>query len=84
MDTIDVTAIPFRVEDSNGVIPIGAVTYPGDATIRLALTRPLAGNPVVHGAYGQAPPSVPLDIERMMPMLGFWSVPIVGGEEQTR
>jgi hypothetical protein len=83
MDTIDATSIPFRVEDSTGVIPIAAVSYPGDTTIRLALTRSPRDNPVVHGAYGQAPPPAPLDIERMMPMLGFWAVPIIGREEGT-
>lgn len=76
MDTIDATAVGFRIEDSDGVVPISAVTYPGDTTIQITLTRALADNPVVHGGYGQAPATVPLDIERMMPMLGFWAVPI--------
>lgn len=76
MDTIDATAVSFRIEDSSGVVPIAAVTYPGDNTIQLALTRPLADNAVVHGGYGQAPTTVPMDIERLMPMLGFWAVPI--------
>ncbi len=79
IDTLDVTTIPFRVEDSAGVIPITTVAYPGDATARLTLSRPPADDAVVHGGYGQAPTPVPLDIERMMPMLGFWNVPITGG-----
>jgi sialate O-acetylesterase len=80
MDTIDATAIAFRIEDSSGVVPIAAVTYPGDSTILLAVGRSLMENAVVHGGYGQAPATVPLDIERLMPMLGFWAVPITSGD----
>jgi hypothetical protein len=76
MSTIDLPAVPFRVEDSRGTIPIAAVTYPGDSTIQLALTRSLGDNAVVHGGYGTAPATVPLDIERLMPMLSFWAVPV--------
>ncbi len=76
MDTLDTTAIPFRVEDSQGDVPLAGVAYPGDTTVRLALTRSLADGAVVHGGYGEAPATVPLDIERMMPMLAFWAVPV--------
>lgn len=80
MDTIDATAVAFRIEDSSGVVPIAAAMYPGDSTIQLSLARALADNAVVHGGYGQAPATVPMDIERLMPMLGFWAVPITSGD----
>ncbi len=71
MDTIDVSAIPFRVVDGGGEVAIAHVVYPGDHTIRLELARPVAANAQVHGCYGLNPPTAPMDIERLMPMLGF-------------
>jgi hypothetical protein len=71
MDSIDPTANSFRVEDENGVVPVKQTLYPGDATVRLVLSRPLVGIAVVHGAYGIDPSIAPLDMERFIPMLGF-------------
>jgi len=76
IDTIDLTARPFLVEDSDGSVPVSEVTYPGDQTAVLTLERPLVGDARVHGGYGAAPSPVPLDIERSMPMLGFYGFPV--------
>jgi sialate O-acetylesterase len=72
IDTIDLTGRPFLVEDSGGSVPVLETTYPGDATAVLTLGRTLVGAARVHGGYGAAPSPVPLDIERSMPMLGFY------------
>jgi hypothetical protein len=76
MDCIDPTANCFRVEDTDGVVPIDKVVYPQNNNVRLFLTRPLKGKTVVHGGYGFNPPTAPMDVERFMPMLGFWGVEI--------
>ena len=36
----------------------------------------LAAPAVVHGGAGLAPASVPIDIERFIPMLGFYQAPV--------
>ena len=36
----------------------------------------LSGKSVVHGGYGGNPDNVPMDIERFVPMLGFYNVPV--------
>ncbi len=76
MDTIDPFAVPFRVEDGSGVVEVKKVAYPGGAVVRLELGRALEEAAVVHGAYGDNPPPVPCDIVRMMPMLGFYGLPV--------
>jgi hypothetical protein len=76
MDSIDPAAIPFKVEDESGDVPIRSVSYPRNATIQLLLERKLGENGVVHGGYGINPPVVPVDAERMVPMLGFYGVKV--------
>jgi hypothetical protein len=76
IDTIDLTAQPFVVEDADGSVPVLETTYPGDDTVVLTLGRTLLGGARVHGAFGAAPSPVPLDIERSMPMLGFYGFPV--------
>jgi len=76
MDTMDGSAQPFRVEDADGVVPVEKVEYTQSATVRLRLARPLVGKAAVHGAYGCNPPLAPMDMDRVMPMLGFYGVPI--------
>jgi sialate O-acetylesterase len=76
MDTIDPTAVCFTVEDKNGDVEVETVTYPGDASIVLKLGRALIGNTVVHGAFGIDPPIAPCDMERFIPMLGFYGIKV--------
>ena len=76
MDNVDPTANSFIVEDGLGRVPITQVVYPGGSIVQLVLERPLTGAAVVHGGYGVAPASVPMDAERFMPMLGFCQAPV--------
>lgn len=78
MDNIERESICFVVEDDSGFVPIDRVDYPMDATIQLVLGRALAGRAVVHGAYGCNPPIAPVDMNRLMPMLGFYGLPMDG------
>jgi hypothetical protein len=76
IDSIEQFANPFKLEDAHGDVKIEAIAYPGDATIVLRLGRPIAGDAVVHGAFGYNPPTVPMDMDRVLPMLGFYGVPV--------
>lgn len=76
MDSIEVRAIPFRVEDEQGVATVNKVEYTSSAIIRLHLERSITGKTVVHGGYGSDPQTVPMDMDRMMPMLSFYGFPI--------
>ena len=76
MDNVNPGAQCFRVEDGDGVVPVDQVVYPGDATIRLILGRPIQGEARVHGCYGSQPSMAPMDIERFIPMLAFYDVPV--------
>jgi hypothetical protein len=76
MDNPDLTTSCFRVEDDLGEVPVEKVVYPGQATVQLALGRGLSGVALVHGAPGLNPPPAPMDMERLMPMLGFYGFPV--------
>ena len=46
----------------------------GNHKVRLVLGRATHGSAFVHGGYGANPPLVPMDVERFLPMLGFYRV----------
>lgn len=71
MDTIDVSAMPFRVVDGDAEVAVTRVIYPGDHTIRLELAGPVTTHAQAHGCYGLNPPVAPMDMERLIPILGF-------------
>jgi len=71
----DANSSCFKVEDKKGDIFIKEIESKG-SEINLDLSRRLEGSAVVHGAYGANPPMVPLDIDRMIPMLAFYNVKI--------
>lgn len=76
MDSPDQVANCFVVEDDAGLVPLAQVDYPMDATIQLILERALVGRAVVHGAFGHNPVLAPVDMNRHMPMLGFYGLPV--------
>ncbi|MBM3277619.1 MAG: sialate O-acetylesterase [Candidatus Handelsmanbacteria bacterium] len=76
MDTLDLTRHGFRVEDVAGEAPITRVIYSQDARVQLHLTRPLRGRALVHGGWGYDPGTTPWDMERFLPMLGFYGAEI--------
>ena len=77
MDAIDSGANSFRVEDESGEVPMAEVVHTQDHRLELVLERPLQGAARVHGGYGMAPATVPADMERFLPMLGFCGVEIL-------
>ena len=81
---LDLSAAPFRIDDAEGEVPILDIGYPARDVVVLTLGRSLAGTAMVHGGGGAAPPSVPIDVERAMPMLGFHAVAITEGRTLSR
>ncbi len=77
MDCIDITANCFRVQDEQGEVPVAQVVYLGDDKVRLRLERGLAGQATVDGVYGLCPAMAPMDMERFMPMLGFYGAEVL-------
>jgi sialate O-acetylesterase len=77
LEALDPARHCFQVEEAaGGPVPVEEATYPGGDRIRLRLARPLAGAAVVHAGGGMNPPPVPLDIERLMPILAFHGQPV--------
>ncbi|MHB1295028.1 MAG: sialate O-acetylesterase [Anaerolineae bacterium] len=76
MDNIQYGARCFKVEDDGGDVPVAQAAYPGGPRVQLLLERELGPHAVVHGAYGLSPETVPVDMERLMPMLGFYGVAV--------
>jgi len=76
LNNIDAQACPFRVEDADGLVPVTQVNYPRNATLVLALGRALNGAALVHGGYGLNPAPMPMDIERLLPVLSFYAQPV--------
>ncbi|PTY01022.1 hypothetical protein DB346_15580 [Verrucomicrobia bacterium LW23] len=66
----------FRVEDSEGVVPIKNVVAKVPDTVRIELGRTPSGATVVHGAWGANPPAHLRDAEANIPALGFYGLPV--------
>ncbi|MCC7261561.1 MAG: sialate O-acetylesterase [Candidatus Latescibacteria bacterium] len=77
IDTLDITGHPFRVEDAQGEVPVAEVVYSQDARIQLKLTRAVEGKAQIHGGWGYNPATLPADMERFLPMLGFYGAPVL-------
>lgn len=76
MASVAVSVVPFRVEDAVGPVGVEKIEYGNTPVIRLQLARELSGNAVVHGAYGGNPETVPMDMDRALPMLAFYGFPV--------
>ena len=76
MDTTDAAAIPFKVLDEEGEVDVEKVVFLPEGKVALSLGRTIQGAAKVHGAYGTDPAVVPMDFERLMPMLGFYGVEV--------
>lgn len=91
---IDPLSVPFRLEDSRGEVPLTRCVYPSpaekidgrDDTMTLVCDRPIvpaaaggSSGVVLHGAYGCDPDTVPWDVERALPMLGFYGLAVQRG-----
>lgn len=67
-----VEQIPFAVRDSQGIVPISSCVIADPRTIRLEVSRPIAGSATVIGAPYACPANViPFDIAGYRPMLAF-------------
>jgi sialate O-acetylesterase len=69
---VDETRQAFGVEDEEGLMSEVRVTYPKPAQILLRFERRIQGRARVHLGMGLDPVGVPMDMERVMPMLAFY------------
>jgi sialate O-acetylesterase len=74
LDCLVPFAIPFRVEDANGLVPIEKIIYLQRDSVRLFLNRVMAGTIRVSCGYGENPDIMPMDMERQMPVLAFYGL----------
>ena len=77
LDTYHPKALPYRVEDADGVAGVESAVYYRRDTVRLFVARPLRGPVTVSCGYGEDPDTLPLDVERQMPILACHGFPAV-------
>lgn len=82
IDNFDATSIPFVVQDADGVVPVTKVAYSGPRAT-LTLGRALAAAPVVSAGVGLNPPTLPMDMERFLPILAFYQAPVAAAATPT-
>lgn len=75
LDTYHPAARPFRVEDASGLVPVDAAVYYRRDTVRLHLERALQGTATVSCGYGEDPETLPVDVERRLPILACHAFP---------
>ena len=76
INTLDIAMQPYVVRDTNGVVEVASITYPERDVVHLALARPLSGTATIIGGLGTDPPALPIDMQRILPALAFYGVPI--------
>jgi len=71
LDNHDPLAMPFRVEDGAGNVPIEKIVHFHRNAVKLFLARPVQGLARISCGFGENPDSLPVDVERQMPVLAF-------------
>lgn len=74
LDTLDPKAAPFRAEDDDGPIPLEKTVYFHRDSVKIFLKRAPRGQVRVSCGYGEDPDTLPLDVERQMPVLAFHAI----------
>ena len=74
LDTHDPKAEPFRAEDADGPLPIEKVVFFHRDSVKLFLARIPRGAVRVSCGYGEDPDTLPVDVERQMPVLAFHGI----------
>jgi sialate O-acetylesterase len=74
LDTHDPKSQPFRAEDSEGPVPIDKVVFFHRDSVKLFLGRIPRGKVTVSCGYGEDPDTLPVDVERQMPVLAFHGI----------
>lgn len=87
---IDGQSIPFVLQatQSGEAVPLTGCSYPSTDTIILQCGRAvseaeLRSGLVLHGGYGCDPSTMPMDMGRVMPMLGFYGLEVYGDVRPT-
>lgn len=75
LESLDPKASPYRVEDADGPLAIDKILYFHRDSVKLFLAKAPRGAVRVSGGYGENPDTLPLDVERQLPVLAFHGVP---------
>ena len=78
LDTMDPGSMPFRVEDDDGPIGIQKILYFHRDSVKLFLAKHPKGTARVSCGHGENPDTLPVDVERVMPVLAFHGVVVSG------
>lgn len=76
LDTHHPRALPFRVEDGDGAVAVETAVYYRRDTVRLFLARAPRGPAKVSCGYGEDPDTLPVDVERSLPILACHEFPV--------
>ncbi|MDB5106763.1 MAG: hypothetical protein JWP91_4452 [Fibrobacteres bacterium] len=76
LDTHDPKAMPFLAEDADGPVPIDKILYFQRDSVKLFLARTPRGTVRISCGHGENPDTLPMDMERQMPVLSFHAVPV--------
>jgi hypothetical protein len=75
LESLDPKAAPYHVEDADGPMVIDKILYFHRDSVKLFLAKAPRGVVKVSCGYGENPDTLPLDVERQMPVLAFHAVP---------
>ncbi|MDB5050605.1 MAG: hypothetical protein JWO30_3676 [Fibrobacteres bacterium] len=75
LESHDPKAMPFRVEDDDGFVPVEKAIYFHRDSVKLFLAKAPRGSVRVSCGYGENPDTLPMDVERQMPVLAFHGIP---------
>lgn len=68
---------PFVIEDEMGRANILKTVYSNQNTVKLFVEKTLGRKVSVSGGVGENPPTLPIDVERQMPILAFYKYPVL-------
>lgn len=71
LDTMAPGSMPFRVEDDDGPVPIDKILYFHRDSVKLFLAKQPKGAARISCGHGENPDMLPVDVERLMPVLAF-------------
>lgn len=78
LDTLDPGSMPFRVEDDDGPVPVEKILYFHRDSVKLFLANLPKGTARISCGHGENPDTLPVDVERLMPVLAFHGIAVAG------
>jgi sialate O-acetylesterase len=83
LDTLDPGSMPFRVEDDDGAVAIEKILYFHRDSVKLFLAKHPKGTARISCGHGENPDILPVDVERLMPVLAFHGIAVTEATPET-